>query len=105
MVSIPSTNDCTGHAHYQSSIMVRILAFLPLHGLGTLVIIPTKQSVYNSTVGGWEAIVMVAWCAKIIWYIGCFNMDYATASDEVVYMPDGTAEWDILNEGKSSFIL
>ena len=27
-------------------------------------------------------------------------MDYATASDEVVYMPDGTAEWDILNEGK-----
>ena len=39
--------------------MVRILAFLPLHGLGTLVIIPTKQSVYSSTVGGWEAIVMV----------------------------------------------
>ena len=63
------------------------------------------HTVYSSTVGGWEAIVMVAWCAEIIWCIGCFNVDYATASDEVVYMSDGTAEWDILNEGKNSFIL
>ena len=62
MVSILSTNDCTGRAHYQSSIMVRILTFLPLvlvHWSSYLQSSNIHTYICSGTVGGWEAIVMV----------------------------------------------